>query len=517
MVNIPTWKRILILCVCIFGLLYSLPNVLPSGMTQSMQTNLPGWLPGKTINLGLDLQGGAHLVMEADITKLMSERSDNLQDMARSTFRENDIRTRGRILEKENGIRLTLEDPSQRQQAEKLLRNIDEGLEVLSAQSGTIEAHYTETTLEEIKNQALNQSIEIIRRRIDETGTKEPAIQRQGDNRILVQLPGVEDPQRIKNLIGTTAKLTFHLVAHSGTSGTTKSYPMVEDPAIRLTVKRTPDVKGDMLVSASTGFDMNNQPVVNFRLNNIGAERFCKVSSENVGKQFAIVLDNQIISAPVFRDAICGGQAQISGNFTVATSNDLALLLRAGALPVELKFVEERTVGPSLGADSVEAGKMASLIGLALVLGFMLFIYRLFGLFASLALVVNVTLIFALLSLLQATLTLPGIAGIVLTIGMAVDANVLIFERIKEEIINGRSPLAAIEAGYSRAFSTIIDSNLTTLIAATILYSFGTGPIKGFAVTLAIGILTSLFTAIMVTRLLVIIWYKMKRPATLPL
>ena len=517
MIQIPTWKRIAILIVCLLGLLYSAPNVMPERALMQLQGMLPSWAPVKTVNLGLDLQGGAHLLVEADVSEVISERANGLRSGIRSILREEGIQT-SRITVLPNGVRFTLNDRSQTSEARRLLRQQDQELEVLvNDETGVIEATWPPSAIDTIRDQAVNQSIEIIRRRIDETGTREPVIQRQGEDRILVQLPGVDDPQRIKALIGKTAKLSFHLVAEDQRPGslTTKDLPYAERQDERLYIQRQRDITGDMLTNAQTGFDQNGLPVVNFQLNAVGARKFCSISSDNVGKLFAIVLDNEIISAPVFRSPICGGQAQISGNFTVSSANDLALLLRAGALPAELTFVEERTVGPSLGADSIASGQNASLIALALVLFFMAIVYKRFGIYADIALVANIALIFALLSMMQATLTLPGIAGIVLTIGMAVDANVLIFERIKEELRNGRSVMAAIDTGYSRAFGTIIDANITTLIAAAILFSFGTGPIKGFAVTLGIGVLTSLFTSIMVTRLMVVMWLHGTKPKEL--
>jgi len=356
-----------------------------------------------------------------------------------------------------------------------------------------------------------------VRRRIDEMGTTEPAIQRQGDRRVVIQVPGV-DSNQIRQLVGKTAQLGFHLVSpnQQRRKFNELSLPYVDSPGQQLMVKRAPLITGEMLDNAQPTFNEAG-PVVSFRLNSVGARKFCDVTRKNVGKPFAIVLDKEVISAPRINEPICGGSGQISGGFDVEEANNLALLLRAGALPADLKVVEERTVGPSLGADSVEAGKIASIIGLTLVLIFMFISYGLFGLMANVALAVNIALILALLSSLQATLTLPGIAGIVLTVGMAVDANVLIFERIREEVAAGRSAISAIDAGYSRAMATIVDSNLTTLIAAIILFSLGTGPIKGFAVTLGIGIMTSFFSAIMVTRLLVVLWLKKTKPKALPI
>ncbi len=512
MINIPTWKIFAIILVCILGFVYSAPNLL----SPETRNALPSWVPSQTINLGLDLQGGAHLLVEPEISTVIEERIDSLRDAIEVILKENDIRRDGRIKESQNTLTIRIEDPSKVETAITKIRRAEDGLDVTQNET-ILSVSYTPEALEDIKSKVIDQSIEIVRRRIDETGTKEPVIQRQGDSRILIQFPGISDTQRLKDLIGSTAKMSFHLVSETGGSSlNTLTYPMAEsEGGMPLSIKATPDITGEMLTNAQTGFDQNSQPVVNFQLNSIGAKKFCKVSSENIGKRFAIVLDKEIISAPVFRGAICAGQAQISGSFDIGSANDLALLLRAGALPAELKFVEERSVGPSLGADSIESGKEASFFAMLLVLLFMLGRYRLFGLYADIALFVNVALLFALLSMLQATLTLPGIAGIVLTIGMAVDANVLIFERIKEELKLGRSPMAAVDAGYSKAFSTIIDSNLTTLIAAAILYSFGTGPVKGFAVTLGLGVMTSLFTAIMVTRLIIVLWMRYKKPTEL--
>ena len=356
---------------------------------------------------------------------------------------------------------------------------------------------------------------------MDETGTNEPVIQRQGDERVLVQLPGLDDPERIKNLLGKTAKLGFHLTderaTRTGRGGATALVlPMLDNPGQELGIKRRAMITGEMLTNASTQF-ANGMPVVSFQLDARGADRFCRLSRDNVGQPFAIVLDNEVISAPVLREPICGGAGQISGGVSVAEANDLALLLRAGALPAPLTIAEERSIGPSLGADSIEAGKMAALVGLAVVVVFMVFSYGTFGIISVLALMFNMILVFGILSSLQATLTLPGIAGIVLTIGMAVDANILIFERIREEYLSGRTILSSIQAGFDNAFSTIVDANITGLIAAVLLFSFGTGPIKGFAVTLMIGIATTMFTAIMVTRLFLHLWARKTGAKTMPL
>lgn len=520
MVNIARWKIILILIVCAFGIIYSSPNFMGAGTRDWVSKNLPAIFPSKSVNLGLDLQGGSHILLQVELDNVIAERAESTTSGLRPELRKKKIRYK-RLKDTKDGVLVTLSNAEDVDTVRKIIKDIDRDMMIDVKNDNIIEAKFSEDAVKEIQDQTIEQSIEIVRRRIDETGTREPIIQRQGDDRILVQLPGVDDPQHIKDLLGKTAKLSFHIVSEGAQSnvsaGGTMILPLVEYPGETIAVERRARLTGDMLTNAQYSPDRNGGAAVSFRFNTIGAKRFCDLSRELVGRRFAIVLDNEVISAPVIREAICGGAGQISGNFSIKEANDLALLLRAGALPAPLTIMEERSVGPSLGADSVEAGKIASVIGMVLVLAFMLIMYRLFGVFAGVALLVNMALIFALLSGLQATLTLPGIAGIVLTIGMAVDANVLIFERIKEEIKNGRSVIAAVDAGYSRAMSTIVDSNLTTLIAAFILYSFGTGPIKGFSVTLGVGIITSFFSAIMVTRLMVVFWIKNKRPKTLPI
>jgi protein-export membrane protein SecD len=379
--------------------------------------------------------------------------------------------------------------------------------------------------------QAVEQSIEIIRRRIDETGTKEPTIQRQGQDRILVELPGVDNPTRIKELLGRTAKLTFQLVDGSVTVDEARRGRLPpgdeilaaeegrgnrSSGATAYVVKKRVMVGGDTLTDAQATFQQN-EPVVSFKFDAAGARRFGDATRENVGKPFAIVLDNKVISAPVIREPILGGSGIISGSFTVQSASDLALLLRAGALPAPITILEERTVGAELGADSIHAGAVASIVGVILVVIFMVLFYGLFGVFADIALIFNLLLMLGALSLLGATLTLPGIAGIALTMGMAVDANVLIYERIREEVRGGRSVLSSLEAGFTRAFGTILDSHVTTLVAGILLYWLGSGPVKGFAVTLSIGVLTSLFSAILVTRLQIVTWVRRLKPKAIPL
>lgn len=515
MINIPKWKVALILLVCAWAFIYSAPNMMGKDTRAWLET-LPSWLPTRTVNLGLDLQGGSHLLLEVDVKHVTMERAESLVQAARPELRDAKIGYT-RISAIPGGVRLNLREAGDAEAARKVLRKMDRELDIITSEDGkTIEAILTEAALKTIGDQTIDQSIEIVRRRVDETGTREPVIARQGDDRIIVQLPGVDDPQRIKDILGKTAQLAFHLVdTGKGGEGGTRELPMADDPLQKIPVERRPMLTGDMLTNAQPAFDQG-QPIVSFNLDSIGARKFCDVTRKHVGEPFAIVLDNQVISAPRINQAICGGAAIITGSFTVQESADLALLLRAGALPAPLKVLEERTVGPSLGADSVQAGKIACVMGMVFVVVMITACYGLFGIFASIALVVNIVMILAVMSVLQATLTLPGIAGIVLTIGVAVDANVLIYERIKDELRLGRSVVSAIDSGYRLAMNSITDSNLTSLIASVILFSFGTGPIKGFAVTTSIGIITSFFSAIAVTRLMVVAWLKAKRPQTIP-
>jgi len=524
MVRFERWKIILVLGILALGVAYSVPNFFARDTVQAW----PDWLPNQQINLGLDLQGGSHLLLEVEVGAVVQERLEALVDEARIQLRRERIGYTG-LGTSDNAVTLTLRDPSDRDRAVDLLRDIDADVTVTSDDDGSVSVSLSEQALQELRISAMEQSIEIVRRRIDETGTREPTIQRQGEDRILVQLPGVDDPERIKNLLGTTAKMQCRMV-DEGTPVSEALRGQVPprsellyshdelDPQgepVPYVVRKRVGVSGEHLVDAQATFQQG-QPVVSLRFDAVGARRFADLTEENVGKRFAIVLDNEVISAPVIREPIPGGNAIISGNFTVQSAQDLALLLRAGALPAPLTILEERTVGPSLGADSIQAGKFASMVGLALVIVYIIAAYGLFGLMATVALFANMAMIIALLSALQATLTLPGIAGIVLTIGMAVDANVLIFERIREEVRSGRSPISSIDIGFQQALRAIVDSNVTTLIAAVLLYHFGSGPVRGFAVTLGIGIATSMFTAIMVTRLMVVTWLMRRRPARLP-
>lgn len=522
MLYIDKWKIVLTALLCVLGVAYAVPNLLSAERQVWMQNTLPDWMPGKTVSLGLDLQGGSHILLEADTATVIAERMEGMVDAARKELAAAKIGYLD-LTAKRNGISFRLRDlDKDRAAAYKIANGLAEGLDIQIAPDGTLDANMTEAGVTALKTQIVNQSIEIIRRRVDETGTKEPVIQRQGSDRIVLQMPGVDNPEEIKSRLRETAKMSFHLPDPDATPTSrpgplSMRLPLKDSPGATMVLRKRIVISGEMLVNAQATFDENQRPAVSFRFDSIGTKRFCDVSRENIGKQFAIVLDGNIISAPVIQSAICGGNGIITGSFTTPETTELALLLRSGALPAELKVIEERSVGPTLGSDSVEAGKKATMYGFAIVCVLMVAFYGMFGMFANIALIFNVAFIFALLSLFQATLTLPGIAGIILTIGMAVDANVLIYERIREELRNGRSVLSAIDTGYKQAMSTIVDSNLTTLIVALILFSFGTGPVKGFAVAMSIGIITSMFSAIMITRLIIIMWLRKARPSSLVL
>lgn len=517
MVHIARWKIILVILVCLLSVVYALPNVLGRDGADKMAASLPSWLPTRTVNLGLDLQGGSHLLLEVATNVVITERLNGFVDSARTALRQAKMNYVDLGVSGPAGLAFTVRDPADIDAARKLMGGLDPDL-IVTTEDNRVTARLSDSAIEARKRAAIDQSMEIVRRRIDETGTKEPSIQREGDDRIVVQLPGVDNPQHVKDLLGQTAKLAFRLV-----DDMTDHVPPADELLVEkstgqpLLIQKRVLIGGDNLVDAQPGFGQDGRAVVNFRFDSLGARRFADASRDNVGRRFAIVLDNKVITAPVINEPILNGSGQISGNFTTQTASDLALLLRAGALPAPLTVIEERTVGPGLGADSIVAGRFASIVGLGAVVVFMLASYGLFGLFANVALVFNVTLIFAALSILQATLTLPGIAGMVLTIAVAVDANVLVFERIREEVRAGRTVISAIDAGYARALTTIVDSNFTTLIAAVLLYLFGSGPVKGFAVTLTIGILASMFTAIMVTRLMVVGWLRRTRPKAIPI
>jgi preprotein translocase subunit SecD len=525
MLYFPKWKILLIVGSCLFFVILAIPSLIG----ESGRKALPAWMPGKTVNLGLDLQGGSQLLLEVDFNAYLREQMNNLADEIRIKLRSEKIGYKG-LSVSDGVVKFTLREEDAGADIEKLLQSVSPDLELEKGEGAAYTARFSTRWEQNSRQQIIEQSLEIIDRRVNETGTKEPIIQRQGDKRILLQVPGLDNPEHLKSILGRTAKMTFHLVDESVTEedltrgisppGTRiLSGDRSDGSAHKYAIYSRVVLSGDLLVDAHTAYDDQNtgEPVVAFRFNNTGARKFAEITSENVGKPFAIVLDNKVITAPVIRTPIVGGSGIITGSFTVESANDLSLLLRAGALPAPLKIIEERSVGPSLGADSIQAGTKASIIGIALVIAFMVIFYGLFGMFANIAMLVNAFMTLSLLALFEATLTLPGIAGIVLTVGMAVDANVLIYERMREELRNGKSIYSAIEDGFRMAFGTIFDSHVTTFIAALLLYEFGTGTVKGFAVTLAIGIVCSLYTAVLVTRLMVVTWLNWKKPKTLPI
>ncbi len=534
MLQFARWRVVLILLALVAGIVV----IVPDFFSRDSVNAWPGWLPKKQVVLGLDLQGGAYLLYQVDRQDYMDKRLRTLVGDVRKAMLESPRIGYTGLGVQGDGVQLRIRDLSQlddaRARLEKLRNPLVSSLlggasvnefDLALSNDGLARLSYSASGMQQRVRGIVQQSIEVINRRINELGTTEPSIQRQGDDRILVEAPGLGDPERLKAIVGQTALLTFHLVrdtiqtaAVQTPSPGTIILPSSESAGTSYVLDDSPLMTGEDLVDAQAGFDSRtNQPVVNFRLSTSGARKFADVTQQNVGHQFAIVLDDKVISAPVIREPILGGSGQISGNFTVQTANDLAILLRAGSLPAKLTIVEERTVGPGLGADSIAAGKIAAIIGALIVGVYMVTVYGFFGILADLAVIANVVLIFAILTLLGATLTLPGIAGVVLTIGTAVNSNVLIYERIREEARQGRSAIAAIDLGFKRALGTIVDANITTLIAALALYLLGSGPIRGFAVTYAIGIATTVFTAFTVTRLMVATWYHRRRPAKIAL
>jgi preprotein translocase subunit SecD len=534
MLYFTRWKATAIILTALVICLFAVPNFLPEKMVQSW----PKWAQRHVV-LGLDLQGGSHILLEVDSNAVRKEKLEAMRDDVRRVLRDARVGYTGLVV-RGNSVEVRIREDSNFDQALEKLRELSQPLGgILGAGSGqrsldvTTEAGnlvrltLTEPAITERIRQSVEQSIQIIERRVNELGTVEPLIQRQGVDRILVQVPGLQDPTQLKIILGKTAKLDFRMVDVSMPAEQAAQGRVPPDSEILYssTQPRTPYlvekrilVSGGDLTDAQPGFDQRtNEPIVSFRFNTSGARKFAQVTQENVGKPFAIILDNEVISAPVIREPILGGSGQISGSFTVESANQLAVLLRAGALPAPLTIIEERTVGPGLGQDSIAKGKTSSYVGAAMVIAFMLVTYGLFGLFANIAVAINVAMIFGVLSMLNATLTLPGIAGIVLTVGIAVDSNVLIYERIREEVRGGRTPINAIDAGFSRALATILDSNITTFIAAAVLFYIGTGPVRGFAVTLGIGIITTVFTAFTLTRLIVAYWVRWRRPQRVPI
>ena len=525
MVRISRWQVVIVVGIFVLGILYAFPNVL----SRSASEALPSWLPSnQQMNLGLDLQGGCYLLTSVSIDEVFAEQRENMVAAVRSELRQERLGYTNLGVDDAGDVVFTLRDPGSAQRVRDGLRDLI-GLDwLLSIDSdGESSLSQTDQAIRQSEETVMLQTVEIMRRRLDPEGTRGVVVQRQGEDRVVIQIPGAQDCEAEKSLIGQTAKLTFHLVntdVAPGTGAVPPGFQVVpsadqDDPmsAPAYVIERRVRLSGERLTDAQQSFDqISGLPIVTFAFDTRGGQIFADLTRQNVNRPFAIVLDDEVISAPVIRSPILGGRGQIEGGFTIEEAQRLALLLRAGALPASITFLEERSVGASLGQDSIEAGEFASILGLALVVVFMVTIYGLFGVMACVALLFNLILVAAALTGLQATLTLPGIAGIVLTIGMAVDANVLIFERIRQEIRNGRGPVSAIDAGYKQALSTIIDANLTTFIAAALLYFFGSGPIKGFAVTLSIGLITSLFSALMVTRLLMVLWLRQKRPQSLP-
>ncbi len=521
MLRFPSWKIWTVVAACVLGAVFALPNVLGRETAGS----LPTWLPHKQISLGLDLSGGAHLLVEVETGQFVVDRLNAVEIDIRQALRDERIGARRTGME-DRAIAFSLRRTGDAPAAREALQDLFEDVEVSVADDGAIVATMTEQGLIDGLDDAIERTLEVLRDRIDPDGVLEPIITRQGRDRILIQVPGIEDTQELRRRLGRTAKLTFHLVdSEASTAAALEGAAPVGSMILPTPEGDTPGfhvvrqewlVSGESLTDAAATFQ-DGRPVVAFSFDGVGAARFCDVTTDNVGRLLAIVLDGHVISAPRINSPICGGNGIITGSFSVAGTQELALLLRAGALPVPLEVVEERTVGPTLGADSIEAGKIAATIGFAAVIVFMVACYGRFGVFANVALFTNLVLIVGALSLLQATLTLPGIAGIVLTVGMAVDANVLIFERIREELGHGRTPLNAVEAGFKRAMTTILDANITTAAAATLLFFLGSGPVKGFGATLAIGIVTSMFTAIMLTRMLAYLWLRRARPRALPI
>jgi protein-export membrane protein SecD len=535
MLHFARWKMYSIIAVCLFGLIFSFPNLFAAESVRAW----PNWLPKQQLSLGLDLRGGSHMVLELDINEMKKAWADALLDETRRRLRVEAKVAFSNLSAAGNRIQVRIDKPEDMDKAIAELRKMGQTISGIGfggmggsdlefrREGDQIIIEPTEAGMRQRIDAGMSTAIETLRRRVDALGTTEPIIVREGQGRIVVQVPGLKDPAQLREIIGKTAKLTFQFV-HSDysprgqlTREETRSIqvpagsvllPSDEGKDLFEVIERRVIVSGEELVDAQPGFDSrNNEPVVNFRFNQSGARKFGKATQENVNRRFAIVLDGKVISAPSIREPILGGSGQISGRFTVQTANALAILLRSGALPATMTIIEERSVGPSLGEDSIRAGKIAAYIGYGLVAVFMMAAYGLFGLFAVVALVLNLALLIGIITAMQSTLTLPGIAGIVLTMGMAVDANVLVYERIREELRNGKTAISAIDSGFSRAMGTIIDSQLTTFIAGVLMFWLGSGPIRGFGITLTLGLITSVFTAVIVTRLIIAVWLRWQR------
>ncbi|WP_407525356.1 protein translocase subunit SecD [Methylobacterium oryzisoli] len=534
MLRFSTSKVVATLAVIVIGLALAVPSFFSPEQRKAFMASVPSWvtaiLPTRAIVLGLDLQGGSQIVLEVDRPDLLRTMSQGLRDDVRRALREEGVQADGGIQITPRGVQLRLSDPAARAKAMPKIQALSQPItdavlgqtgartvDVREEPNGAIQLAFTDAGINARVRRAVQQAIEVVRRRVDLGGTTEPSIQQQGADRILVQVPGLQDPQRLEEQLGKTAKLEFRMLADSA-AGDVDMLSSRDAGGQKVPVERRVMADGADLTDAQPGFDQKtNEPIVNFKFNLRGAQRFGQATSENVGRPMAIVLDNEVVSAPRILQPITGGQGQISGRFTVQQANDLSVLLRAGALPAKLNIIERRTVGPGLGRDSIEAGKLATLVAAVLVICMMFACYGVFGLFANIALIVHVGLILGLMSVLEATMTLPGIAGIVLTIGTAVDSNVLIYERVREEVRAGRSIPSALQAGFDRAFATIVDSNSTMAIAAVILFFLGSGPVRGFAVVFILGILTTVITAVTLTRMMIAVWYHRFRPKVLPI
>ena len=555
MLHIPLWKRLLIVAVVLIGLLTAMPNLFygrveghndalvaneRNGFMTEEQTaaaaRWPNWLPSGLVNLGLDLRGGAHLLAEVKTADVYKSRMEALWPELRRTLADKraEIGAIRRAPAPDGELRVQIGTPAAMAVAVEAAKTLaspvvsvtDVGQSdlAISAEGDQLILKLSDAEKRATDDRTMAQSLEIIRRRVDEVGTREPTIMRQGADRILIQVPGIGSAKELKDLIGTTAKLTFHpvLARNAGTPASPAGageiiLPSVDEKDVTYTLDASPVVTGEELTDAKPDFDQNGRPAVSFRFDPTGARKFGDYTGANIGQLFAIVLDNEVISAPQIQSHIPGGSGIITGRFTVEESTNLAVLLRAGALPAGMNFLEERTIGPELGQDSIEAGRLGAIVATVGVVAYIVASYGLFGVFASIAVIVNVILILAVMSAMGATLTLPGIAGIVLTVGTAVDANVIIYERIREELRKGLKPVRAVDVGFNEAMSAIIDANVTTFIAAIVMFFIGSGPVKGFAVTLTIGLITSVFTAIYLTRLLIVMWLDWRRPKELVL
>ena len=527
MLDFPAWKTWSIWLVIALGILFAIPSMLPPDAREQW----PDFLPQSTINLGLDLAGGSHLLLEADLEDARSQRLETMEEQVATELRRDPRIRIGDVSRTGGQLSFMVRDPTQVDAAVERLRTMTQpvGLtgtrdwEITVADGSRIVVTPTEGGSERALRDAMTVARDVVRRRIDPQGTREVTVVNQGSERILVQVPGLDDPEALKELLGQTARLEFKLVdltadpaqvAAGRAPAGSQVLPMADGTGA-IAVQRRSIVSGDQLVDARQSFDQNGQPVVSITFNTQGSRRFGRVTQENVGKPFAIILDDKVLSAPVINEPILGGQAQISGNFTIESANQLAISLASGKLPVKLNVVEERSVGPELGRDSIEKGVIASIVATLAVILFMLVTYGRFGVYATLALIINALLILGIMAMFNATLTLPGIAGFVLTVGAAVDANVLINERIREEQRRGRKTLDSIETGYKEASTAIFDANITNTIAAALMFYFGSGPIRGFAVVLMIGIVTSVYTAVNFTRMLVALWVRRRRPKAL--